>query len=176
MSMLNRREDKRMLEPKLPRAPTVSPLQWDEEALRRHQRDVERERQIEALESDRDQWRRDCISAQQDAKRLEALLAQERTEHGAALDKLNVELDSWKWEYAEIWNHMMCGAKIFNEMLNYKDRMKRRLEQKGSDTLDKIEQLAHDAVASAVSKPLAENEPPLPRVVTVGPIDPDNKE
>jgi hypothetical protein len=162
MSTLDRREDNKT-EPKLPRAPTMpqASQEWDDEALRRHQRDVDRERKIEQLEAERDQWRRDCLSAQQGCQRLDAKLAQESRAHDATVDKLRTELDQWKWEYGEIWNHMVCGAKIFNEMLNYKHRMQRQSEPSSGSELQK---LMLSAVSDAL-QPAPENK----RVVAAGP-------
>lgn len=99
MSMITRRtQNNSGNDPKLPRAPAmpappaVSPI-YDEEAIRRYQKDVDRERLVLQLEQERDEWKRKCLAAEEDNRRLEMRLDRDVVAHDAEVGKLTEQRD-----------------------------------------------------------------------------------
>lgn len=77
-----------------PRPQQVPEPIYDDEVLRRYQKDLDRERLLLALEQERDTWRRQYLTEKAERERLEMLSQQQATAHEQAVAKLCAERDA----------------------------------------------------------------------------------
>src|SRR3954464_1374231 len=88
-----------------------APLEYDDEVLRVAQKQLEQTRAIATLESDRDEWRRRCQSAEGECRRLEARLAQEAADAERRFEKIAHDLDYWKSECVRVEAILHAGSR-----------------------------------------------------------------
>lgn len=97
MSMMMR-GNSRKTEPSLPRASNVPTPQtptvvYDEEAIRRYQKDIDREKMLLQLQEECETWRRKALGAEEDNRRLESRLDRDVVAHDAEVGKLTEQRD-----------------------------------------------------------------------------------
>jgi len=183
----NSKGDHQMPEPKMPRPTAMPPAPtmpapralervYDEEVLRRYQNDLDRERMVVQLESDRDDWRRKALAAQDECRRLEQRLAQQDKAHQEAMtrltedrdrkvDELTARRDEYKLRLTRFETKLGVQGQAVLDLANAVSKTLLEImdEVKGErGTTDVAGSVGLAAIADAV-------EEELPRVVTAGP-------
>jgi len=164
--------------PPAPAMPAPRPLErvYDEEVLRRYQNDLDRERMMAALESDRDDWRRKALTAQDECRRLEQRLAQQDNAHQEAMarltedrdrkvDELTARRDEYKLRLARFETKIGVQGQAVIDLAN-------GISKTILETMDELkgERGVPDVAGAAGLAAIAEAvEEELPRVVTAGP-------
>ena len=172
----------------VPPAPTPAPAPavaryYDEEVLRRYEKDVERERLLIQLEQERDDWRRQALAAQDECRRLEVRIAQDNKTHEQAitkltedrnqrLDDLTHQRDAYKLNVTRFETKLLMQGK---SILNLADAVRQTIQEMMNelknerDPRDALPPDIEAAAAKAIADAIESDNEPLPRVVTAGP-------
>jgi chromosome segregation ATPase len=179
MSMIMR-GNSRKTEPSLPRAsnvptPSTPAVIYDEEAIRRYQKDVERERMLLQLEQERNEWKHKCLGAEEDNRRLESRLDRDTQAHtieianltdqrDRKIEELTQQRDQYKLKLARFETKIaMIGDALYKLANTTAENVSKLLEEIRTEQ-GKPDDAGSVASLAAVAEAIAFEDPATPQL------------